>query len=63
MRTHNTGVFSSIPTMYHNQNAVGEEGNEKPPNKFQLPIKTSEPCLWFLLRSKSSMQRSFLMCD
>ena len=26
-------------------------------------VKTQEPCVWFLLRSKSSMQCSFLYCS
>ena len=39
-------------------NAIGEEGNGKPPHESHFPRKNSEPCLWFLLRSKSSMQRS-----
>ena len=34
---------------------TGEEGNGKPPHKIHFPWKNSEPCLWFLLRSKSSM--------
>ena len=37
---------------------MGEEGNGKPPHKIHFPRRSSEPCLWFLLRSKSSMQRS-----
>ena len=45
-------------SMYHFQNAIGEEGNGKPSHEFHFPRKNSEPFLWFLLRSKSSMQRS-----
>ena len=36
-------------------NTIGKEGNMKPPHEFHFPIKNSEHCLWFLLRSKSSM--------
>ena len=39
-------------------NTIGEEDNGKPPHEFHFPRKNLEPCLWFLLRSKSSMQRS-----
>ena len=49
MRTHNTGVVSFI---------IGEEGNGKPPHKIHFPRKNSKLCLWFLLRSKSSLQSS-----
>ena len=38
-----------------NKNAIGEEGNGKPPHEFKSPRKNSEPCLWFLLPSKSNM--------
>ena len=38
-----------------------EEGNEKPPRKNNFPRKNSEPCVWFMLRSKSSMRRSPLL--
>ena len=41
------------------KNAIGEEGNGKPPHEFHFLRKNSEPCLWFLLRLKSSMQHSF----
>ena len=37
------------------ENITGEEGNGKRPHKIHFPRKSSEPCLWFLLRSKSSM--------
>ena len=39
----------------HNKDAIGEEGNGKPPNEFDFPRRNSEPCIWFLLRSKSSV--------
>ena len=58
MRTQNTGVVSSIPPCVTSKNAIGKEGNGKPPHEFHFPRKNSEPCLWFLLRSKPSMQRS-----
>ena len=38
------------------ENAIGEEGNMKPPHKIHFPRKYSEPCLRFLLSSKLSMQ-------
>ena len=41
------------------ENAIGKEGNGKPSHKIHFPSNNSEPCLWFLLRSKSSMQRNF----
>ena len=42
----------------HFQNTIGEEGNGRPSHEFYFPRKNSEPCFWFLLRSKSSMQHS-----
>ena len=39
----------------------GEEGNGKPPHEIHF-TRNSEPCLWFLLRSNSIMQRSFSLC-
>ena len=52
--THNTGhEFESYTC--HDKNAINEEGNGKPPHKFHFPRKNSEPRLWFLLRSTSSM--------
>ena len=43
------------------KNAIGEEGNGKPPHKFHFPRKkTQSLCLWFLLHSKPSMRRSFI---
>ena len=42
-----------------NNNAIGEKGNGKPSHKIPSSRKYSKPCLWFLLRSKSSMRRSF----
>ena len=38
------------------ENIIANEGNGKPPHKLHFPSKNSEPCLWFLLRSKSNMQ-------
>ena len=38
-------------------NTIYKEGKRKPPPKIHCPRKDSEPCLWFLLRSKPSMQR------
>ena len=43
----------------HTKNTIDAKGNGLPPYKVHFPRKNSEPCLWFLLRSKSSMQRSF----
>ena len=37
------------------EHTIGEEGNGKPPHKPTPLIKNSEPCLWFLLRSKSNI--------
>ena len=31
---------------------IGEEGNGEPLHKIHFPRKNSEPCLWYLLRSK-----------
>ena len=39
----------------HNKIAIGEESNGKPYQVY-FPRENSEPCLCFLLRSKSSMQ-------
>ena len=44
--------------MCHNKNGIGEEGKGKPPHEFHFPRKNSEPCLWFLLCLKSSVQCS-----
>ena len=44
-------------SMCHDKNTIGAEGNEKLSHKIYFPGKHSEPCLWFLLRSKSSMRR------
>ena len=41
-----------------NESAMGEECNGKLPHKDQYPRKYWESCLWFLLRSKLSMQSS-----
>ena len=48
-----TGNVSSISPY-----GIGEEDNGKPPHKTNFPRNNSEPCLSFLLRSKSSMQFS-----
>ena len=45
-------------SMCHFLNAICEEGNGKPPREFHFPRRNSERCLWFLLRSTSSVQRS-----
>ena len=45
-------------SMCHFYKAIGEECNGNPPHEFHFPRKNTEPCLWFLLRSKSSMQRN-----
>ena len=57
MRTHNTGAVRSIPPCITVKALIGEEGNGNPPRKIHCP-RNSEPCLWFLLHSKSSMQHS-----
>ena len=54
VRTHDTASCARTLDVSQ-QNAIGEEGNGKPHHKFHFPKKNSEPCLWFLLRSKSSM--------
>ena len=56
MRTHNTGVVSSIPpcVTFKTPLVMKATGNHLM-NSTSLE-KNSEPCLWFLLRSKSSMQ-------
>ena len=38
--------------MCYNKNAIGEEGNGKPPHKIHFPRKNSEPCLWFPAKLK-----------
>ena len=53
VQTHNTGVVSSNPTC-HNKNVIGEEDNRNQLIKSTSLGKTQEPCLWFLLLSKSS---------
>ena len=45
--------------MCRNKNAIDEEGNENPPHKTNFSRNSLVPCVRFLLRSKSSMQRSF----
>ena len=40
----------------HNKNAIGEEGNGKPPYEFHFPRKHSASRLWFLPRLKLSMR-------
>ena len=58
IRTRNTGVgFEFESYTCHKQNTLGEG---KPPHDIHFPRKNTEPCLWFLLRSKSNMRRSFL---
>ena len=52
--------FQFDSSMRYNEIAIGEEGNGRPPHQFHFPRKSSEPCLWFLLRWKSSMQCSFI---
>ena len=47
--------FHFDSSMCHFQNAIGEEGNGKPPHELHFPRKNTEPCLWFLLCLKSSM--------
>ena len=37
---------------------IGAECNREPQHKTHFPRKSSEPCLWFLLSSKSSMLRN-----
>ena len=39
-----------------NKNAIGEEGNGKPPHIIHFRRKKPGSCLWFLLHSKSSMR-------
>ena len=43
------------------KNAIGEEGNGNPPHEFNFPRKNSEPCLKFLLCSKSSCNAVFFI--
>ena len=45
--------------MGHNENAIGEEGNVKPPQNFLFHRKKQEPCLWLLLSLKSSVLCSY----
>ena len=47
MRTHNTGAVSSIPQCANFKNAIGEEGNGKPPHEFHFPRKTQSPASGF----------------
>ena len=39
----------------HNKSSTCKEGSGKSPHRIHFPTKSSEPCLWFLLRSKSCM--------
>ena len=54
VQTHNTGCEFESSTC-HNKNTISEEGNGKSPHEIKFLKKDSEPCLWFLLRVKSSM--------
>ena len=45
--------------MSQKQNAIGEESDGKSTHKVHLRRKDSGPCLWFLIRWKSSVSRSF----
>ena len=52
----NNSAFYQVGTQNLARKATGN-----PPVTFHFPRKNSEPCLWFPLRSKSSMRRSFLI--
>ena len=56
-RTNNTGDVSLIPPC-HIEGTIGMESKEKPLHTIQFPRRDSEPCLWFLLCLKWSMQCS-----
>ena len=43
----------------HNKDVLARKATGKPPRAIPLPRKNSKLCIWFLLRSKSSMQRRF----
>ena len=44
-----------------NESVTGEDGNGRPPHKTYFSRKYYRPCLWLLLRSKSSMQPSTIL--
>ena len=44
-----------------NESINCEEGNGKPPHNIHFPRKNSEPCIQFLLRSKSSVQCGYVV--
>ena len=54
-------VFKGPPIKIFNYNLrtskTLKKSNGVPPREFHVPGKISDLCLWFLLRSKSSMQR------
>ena len=61
MPTHHAGAVSSNPTSVIIRASLMRKatGNHYI-YRIPFPGKNSEPCLWFLLRSKSSMQRSII---
>lgn len=63
MRTHNTRVVSSIPPCVTMKPLLVRRAKGNHLIKSTTLQKNSEPCLWFPLSSKLSMQRSFLILD
>ena len=58
-RTHNTGVGSSNPTLVTIKMPLERKATGNHLIKLIFLETSSEPCLWLLLRSKSSMQHSY----
>ena len=58
MPTHSTGIFTSIPSCVAIKTQLVRKATGKPRHEIDFPRKSSEPCLWFLLRSKWNTHRS-----
>ena len=63
MRTRKTGVVSSIPPCATFKTPLVRKATERHLMNSTSLEENSEPCLWFLLLSKSSMQRLLLIRD
>ena len=58
---HNAGAVSSIPPCVTIKTPLVRKATGNHLIKIHFPGKNSEPCLWHLLRSESSMRRSILV--
>ena len=61
MQTHNTEVVSSFPPCVAFKTPLVRKATGNHLMNSTSLEKSSEPCLWFLLSSKSSMRRSSLV--